>query len=165
MKNLVTIKFIEQKRNGRIIWREENIKNIIHLEGREFLIKSAFSNDGSLVPTNYYLGLDARDDLLEEDTIIDVLDEPVGNGYLRQALPSDGTGFTITNVSGIYKALSEIVTFSSTGDGWGPVKNMFLTTAPDNSGLLISSLLLTSPVNTIAGDTISIQIQMSLQDI
>lgn len=165
MKNLMTLKFIEHKRNGEIIYRAENIKNLIHLEGREFLIKSAFSNDGSLVPANYYLGLDARDDLLEEDTILTLLDEPSGSGYLRQALPSDGTGFTISNVSGVYKALSEIVTFSATGTGWGPVKNMFLTTASDNSGVLISSLLLTSPVITVAGDTISIQIQMSLQDI
>lgn len=165
MKSLVTLKFIEHKRNDKVIWRAENIKNIIHLEGREFLIQAAFSNDGSLVPANYYLGLDARDDLLEEDTVVDLLDEPVGNGYIRQSLASDGTGFTITNVSGVYKALSEIVTFSATGTGWGPVKNMFLTTASDNSGLLISSLVLTSPVTTIAGDTISIQIQMSLQDI
>lgn len=165
MKHLVTIKFIEHKRNGTVIWRAENIKNIIHLAGREYLIKAAFSNNGSLVPSNYYLGLDARDTLAAEDQMVDILDEPTTGGYIRQPLPTDGTGFTITNVSGVYKALSQIATFSATGSGWGPVKNMFLTTQSDNSGILISSLGLTSPVTTVSGDTISIQIQMSLQDI
>jgi hypothetical protein len=165
MKSLVTINFIEHIRNNKVIWRAENIKNMIHLEGREFLVKTAFSNNGSLVPDNYYLGLDARDDLVEDDTLSSLLDEPYQNGYLRQLLPSNGTGFAITETSGVYKALSNIITFSASELGWGPVKNMFLTTESDNSGILISSLVLTSPVTTVAGDTISVQIALSLQDI
>lgn len=165
MKSLVTINFIEHIRNNKVIWRAENIKNMIHLQGREFLVKTAFSNNGNLVPDNYYLGLDARDDLVEDDTLSSLLDEPYQNGYLRQLLPSNGTGFAITETSGVYKALSNIITFSASELGWGPVKNMFLTTKSDNSGILISSLVLTSPVTTVAGDTISVQIALSLQDI
>ena len=165
MNHLVTIKFIEHLRNGVVLWRSENIKNIIHLEGREYLIKAAFSNDGSLIPLNYYLGLDSRDTLAAEDNMSSITDEPIGSGYVRQPIPTDGTGFTISNVSGVYKALSQIVTFSASGTGWGPVKNMFLTTESDNSGILISSIFLTSPLSTSAGDTVSIQIQMSLQDV
>jgi len=165
MKSLVTINFIEHIRNNKVIWRAENIKNIIHLGGREFLVKTAFSNNGNLVPSNYYLGLDSRDDLIEEDNLDSLLDEPSGSGYLRQSLSSSGTGFTITSTSGIYKALSNIVTFSASGLGWGPVKNMFLATTANNSGILISSLVLTSPVTTLAGDTISVQIALALQDI
>ena len=165
MKSLVTINFIEHIRNNKVIWRAENIKNMIHLEGREFLIKTAFSNDGNLVPDNYYLGLDARDDLAEDNDLTSLLDEPFGNGYTRQTLPSNGTGFAITQTSGVYKALSNIITFSASGLGWGPVKNMFLTTESDNSGILISSLVLTSPVTTVSGDVVSVQIALSLQDI
>ena len=123
MKSLVTINFIEHIRNNKVIWRAENIKNIIHLEGREFLVKTAFSNNGSLVPDNYYLGLDARDDLIEEDNLNSLLDEPSGSGYLRQSLSSSGTGFAITSTSGIYKALSNIVTFSASGSGCGTLSS------------------------------------------
>ena len=49
MKSLVTINFIEHIRNNKVIWRAENIKNIIHLGGREFLVKTAFSNNGKNV--------------------------------------------------------------------------------------------------------------------
>ena len=154
---------IQQIRNGKVIWEDKNLYNMLHSGGEQFFLQCLFANDGTLIPDSYYLGLDARDTLLVADTISNLIDEPTGNGYLRQALGSDG-GWSVNQVSDVYRAIGNIIIFSANGGSWGPVDNLFLTNKIDNSGVLIASVLLSSQLTMNDGDSISMRMSLSLRD-
>jgi len=159
---LVKIIEIQQIRNNKVIWQDENILNTLHAQGESYILQCAFDNSGTLPPANLYFGLDSRPTISVTDTLASV-SEPTGNGYQRQAV-STSTGFSIDIVSGIYRASSQVVAFSATGAGYGPVLNLFLATTTDNSGLLIASNPLTNPISLVAGDTVTMRMSLSLQD-
>ena len=167
MKNnwhgLVKILQIEHVRDGKVIWEERNVKNLLHTAGEAFILSCAFNNDGLIVPVNYYFGLDARATIAVGDVMATLEDEPSGGGYTRQAVSSSG-GFTVEEVSGVYRAVSGLLVFTSSGAGYGPVKNLFLTNKSDNTGTLISSNPLSSSVTLSGGDTINLRLSLQLQD-
>jgi hypothetical protein len=88
--------------------------------------------------------------------------EPVGNGYSRQTVSSNG-GFSIQLANSYYRAVSSILTFSATG-GYGPIRNVFMTNASNNSGNLISSAALSSAVTFASGDSITLRMSLQLKD-
>lgn len=161
-KGLVKILEIQHARDNKVIWEDKNLYNTFHTGGELFLLSCAFDNDGTVPPANYYFGLDNRTSVAVDDLLTDIEDEPTGGGYLRAAVSSSGQ-FTIENVDGVYRAISQVVTFNGTGVGWGPVSKLFLATSSDNSGLLISTVNLSSPATVIAGDSISMRMGLSLQ--
>lgn len=144
-------------REGKIIYEEENIKNILHTSGEQFCLSVLFA--GGTIPLYYYLGLDNRLILAAANTMSSLIGEPTVNGYARQFLSS--TGFTVELVSGIYRAKGSIVTFNAIGGSWGPVRNMFFT---NNTGILISSASLISPITLNNGDAVNMRISMQLKD-
>jgi hypothetical protein len=145
-------------KNGEVLWRSENIRNVLHSEGEEFMLTSLFV-DASTIPSDYVFGLDNRLTTAADDTMADVsIVEPAGNGYFRQAVASDGQ-FTISVVNNIHRANSPIVTFSAAGGSWGPVRNLFLTNQPDSSGFLIASVPLAQD-----GESVSMRMALSLKD-
>lgn len=154
---------VRHVRNNQVVWEDRNIRNILHTKGEEFFLKVLFNNDGSLPQTNYYFGLDNRLLINVADVMSNVEDEPSGNGYARQTL-SSATGFTIELKNGINRALGSIVTFSATGVGYGPVRNIFLTDKIDNTGTLISTVVMTSPATLAPGDSLSLRMALSLRD-
>jgi len=160
---LVKILEIQHIRNGNVIWEDRNIKNLLHTAGEAFILNCAFNNDGFIVPANYYFGLDARATIDVADVIGSLEDEPSGFGYTRQAVSSTG-GFTIEEISGVYRAVSGLLVFTSSGTGYGPVKNLFMTDKSDNTGTLISSNPLSSSVTLSSGDTINLRLSLQLQD-
>lgn len=165
MKNWHGImKILEFKhiRNNEVIYKEENILNTFHVGGELYVLSCCFNNNGDFPPDNYYIGLDNRSAIEIEDLITDISDEPVGNGYSRQAVSSNG-GFEVEVVNGIYRATSEIVTFTATGSGWGPVKNIFMSTE-DSGGVLLATSLLSSTLTAIAGDSYVMRMAMTLKD-
>lgn len=165
MKNwrgIMKILELQHIRNGKVIHEEKNILNTLHVGGELFLLSCCFDNDGSMPPENYYLGLDNRSAIATADLIDDLSDEPVGSGYLRQPVSSDG-GFTTEIVNNIYRATGEIVTFSATGSGWGPVKNIFMSTS-ESGGILIASSPLSSTLTAVAGDSITMRMALTLRD-
>jgi len=163
---LMRILEISWLRDGKIIYYDTDIANTLHFLGEQFCLAAIFTggkNPNTVVPNNYYMGLDNRATINVQDTIQSLLNEPVGNGYSRQLLSST-TGFVIDVSQGVHRAVGNIITFSASGVGWGPVQNVFLTEKPDNTGTLISSAPLSTPVQTQPGDQINMRMAMSLRD-
>ena len=72
--------------------------------------------------------------------------------------------FSIITVNNIYRAVSPVVTYVASGSGFGPVKSFFMATSSDNTGILVSSALLSSQVTLAAGDTLNLKMSMQLHD-
>jgi hypothetical protein len=162
-RGILKINTLSQIRNGKVIYSENNILNVLHQLGESFLLSVCFSNDGSLLPSNYYFGLDNRSTVNINDTISSLYEEPTSGGYIRQPVSSN-TGFTISSVSGIFRATSPTLVFTATGAGFGPVKNLFMTTSNDNTGYLISSAPLSNNVTLASGDTLNLTMSLQLHD-
>lgn len=163
-QGLVKILEIQHLRNGKIIWEDKNIYNTFHIGGEMYMLACCFDNPGNFPPPFYYFGLDSRETISSSDLITDISGEPSGNGYLRSSISSSDQ-FIIDVVEGVYRATSQIITFNSTGSGWGPVNNIFLATTIDNSGVLISSNALSSPLTLENTDSISMRVGLSLRDV
>lgn len=151
--------------DGKLLWKDSNIKNLLHAGGEEFILDVMFTGNAT-IPTNYYLGMDNRSSLARNDTMSTVSStEPTSvNGYVRASVPSSGS-FSVSEVDEtVFEAESPILSFSATGGSWGPVGNLFLTNASDFSGVLISSVLLSSPTTVTDGQTINVRIAMGLRD-
>lgn len=159
---LMKIIEVQHIRNGKVIWEAKELYNLLHSGGELFFLTCCFDNDGSFPPSEYYFGLDSRVTLSVDDLMSDLIDEPVGNGYLRQSVSSNG-GFTIETISDVYRASSEILTFSST-TGWGPVRTLFLTTRSDDDGILLASAPLSDTITLEAGDSFNMRMSLSLKD-
>ncbi len=157
---LLTILEISHVRDGKVIWQDKNLRNTFHTTGEEFLLKAVFS--GLALPDYYYLGLDDRTAITIADEMGDLVDEPSANGYLRQTVDVDG--WTVSLNSGVNRGLSPIITFVASGGSWGPVRNLFLTTASDDSGYLVASVPLSAAATLESGDNISMRMGLSLQD-
>jgi hypothetical protein len=160
---LMKILEIQHIRNGEVIWEQKNLLNTLHVGGELFILTCCFDNDGSLPPANYYFGLDNRAAISIDDLITDLSDEPDGNGYLRAAVASSGQ-FNVDVLSNVYRATSQIVTFSATVGGWGPVSTLFLATTSDNTGILIASSPLTNSISLTDGDAINMRMALALHD-
>jgi len=150
---------------GKILFYENNILNILHNDGEEFLLRAAFTGGtvSTVIPENYYLGLDNRGSLDVGDDMDSLIGEPQSGGYQRQLVSSSGD-FAINFESGHFVATSPIVAFRSTSADWGPVSNLFLTDKADNTGSLISSARLSSPLIVALGDSVTMRIGMQLRD-
>lgn len=151
--------------DGDVLWRYSNIGNLVHQDGEEFLLRAAFQGGpiSTIIPENYYLGLDNRQAVAVTDTMDDLIGEPGGNGYERQAV-SSSTDFSLNFENDHYVATSPIVAFRATVGSWGPVSNLFLTDKADNSGYLIATASFPSGVQVSAGDHITVRIGMQLRD-
>lgn len=162
---IMQVLWIEQIRNGKVIYREEKVLNMLHFLGDEYLLQALFLGGNSpnlYIPDQYYLGLDSRSIIAVDDVMADVLNEPFINGYTRQPVSSTN-GFVIEIVGGVHRATAAIVGFSAIGGSWGPVSNIFLSDKPNNTGVLISSAKLTNPVTVASGDTVNMQMALSLR--
>ena len=163
-RGLIKILEVQHIRDGKVIWESKNIYNTLHNSGEMYLLMCAFDNSGAYPPANYYFGLDNRLGISVIDTIGSLSGEPSGNGYLRAGVASSGQ-FTVSALGDLYRATSQIVTFSATGTGWGPVRNLFLATTNDNSGILLASAPLSNPITLTNGDAVNMRMALSLQDV
>jgi|APGre2960657373_1045057.scaffolds.fasta_scaffold01143_8 hypothetical protein len=157
-----------QLRNGtKILYEEYNKPNILHVGGETQILQALFvggNTTNTYIPTDYYIGLDNRTTLSETDVLSSLVGEPTGNGYVRYGV-SATTGFTIETSGTTVKAKTAILTFSATGSSWGPVKNVFLTNASSGtSGVLYSSVALSSPATVSAGNSITLRFSMALRN-
>jgi hypothetical protein len=150
--------------DGKILYEEKNILNILHNSGESFILSSCFA--GGEIPATYYFGMDSRLTLTATDDMTLLEDyETSGFGYLRQQIPSSGVNsFNITFENSHYKATSPPVQFSAIGGTWGPVQNLFMTNKSDYSGNLISSAALLAPVSVTDGQSIIMRLGLSLKD-
>lgn len=162
---IMKVLWIEHRREGELIWKAENIRNILHKDGESFILRAAFTGGqvSSVIPSNYYLGLDNRFSLDVEDDLGSLIGEPSGSGYARQAVSSAGD-FVVTLEGSNYRATSPIVAFRAEVGNWGPVSNIFLTDTTTSTGNLIASAALPSAVTVIAGDQVTMRIGLVLKD-
>lgn len=148
--------------NNNVIWKDDDIPNVFHRQGQQFLLSVAFNSASSItVPTNYYIGMDNRATLSDTDVMSSLSGEPNTNGYARQAV-SSANGFTVEVSGGKYRAVSNIVTFSASGGSWGPVRNVFLTNLITNTGYLISSIPLSAARTVTDGQSVTVRVSLSL---
>jgi hypothetical protein len=153
--------------DGSVLWKAKNLRNVLHTDGEQLLLQSMFvggRTSNTFIPSNFYFGLDSRSTVAVGDIISGLSGEPTDNGYARFSISSSGQ-FAVSQFAGIYQAVSPIVTFTASGGSWGPVLNLFMTSSHDSSGILISSVPLSSPLTVISGQTISLKMGLSLQDI
>jgi hypothetical protein len=149
-------------KHGDILYQNKNMGNLLHLAGEEFILKALFG--GVALPSEYYLGLDARTVLNRADQISDIASiEPASSGYTRQNVGTASFTF-VTNTTGDYQANSPVVLFRAIGGSWGPVRNVFLATQGAYSGYLISSVPLGSNLTVQDGEIISIRIGLGLRN-
>lgn len=151
--------------DGTLLWEDRNIRNLLHLEGEEFILRAAFSGgkNSVVIPENYYLGLDNRLNPLAANTMDDLIGEPTGGGYTRQSI-SSLNDFSVNLDSEHYIATSPIVAFNATSSAWGPVSNLFLTDKDDNTGSLISTAVLETAVSLEIGQQVTMRIGLLLKD-
>lgn len=150
---------------GKILFYEKNIHNILHNDGEEFILRAAFTGGqiSTVIPDDYYLGLDNRSEIDIIDDMDSLIGEPQSGGYERQSVSSSGD-FAINFEADHYLATSPIVAFRSTSAEWGPVRNLFLTDKNDNTGSLISTAVLSSSLIVSLGDSVTMRIGMQLRD-
>lgn len=156
---------------GKPRYEQFNIKNILHKQGEEFLLKSIFY-DKTIIPENFYIGLDARPGINRTDTLRQIIAEPSSNNYNRQLI-AHGDWNISENSDGVFLAKSGTIIFSaisSTDAGWGPVSNIFLTTTNERctlssvscNGYLISSAKLSDNISLNSGESVVIEMSISL---
>ena len=150
--------------NGDVLWSAKNILNLLHQEGEEFILRAAFSGGrvSTVIPDDYYLGLDNRQAVAALDTMDDLVGEPTGRGYERQSISSSGD-FSINFEQGHYVATSPIVAFRCNSGSWGPVSNLFITDKSDNSGFLIATAAMPTGVFVNEGESVTMRIGMQLK--
>ena len=151
--------------DGTVLWEQRNVRNLLHLEGEEFILRAAFAGgkNSIVIPENYYLGLDNRLAPAAANTMDDLIGEPTGGGYTRQSI-SSLNDFSINLDAEHYIATSPIVAFNAISSFWGPVSNLFLTDKEDNTGSLISTAVLETPVALEIGQQVTMRIGLLLKD-
>ena len=165
-KGLMKVLWIEHlDKDGTLLNRQENLRNTLHQEGEEFLLRAAFTGGqiSTIIPENYYLGLDNRLTINDTDTMDDLIGEPGSGGYERQTVQSSGD-FSINYENSHYRAISPIVAFRSLTADWGPVSNLFMTNKSDESGSLITTVALESAISLSIGQSVNMRISLSLRD-
>jgi hypothetical protein len=158
---LMKVLEIKHVRNGEVLWEAKNLNNLMHLVGDQYFLDVLFA--GEDLPDTYYLGLDGRTSLSADDTIEDLVNEPSSNGYTRQPV-SSSSGWRVEQVSNVWRAIGNIITFSASGGSWGPVGNLFLTTEADSTGVLIASVALDQQTTVSSGDSVSMRLSLSMRD-
>lgn len=162
------LKIIEIKHlnaEGKVLWENKNIHNIMHQDGEEYLLRAAFTGGrvSTIIPDSYYLGLDNRSAPAVDNLIDDLVGEPTSNGYERQTVNSSGD-FAINFEAKHFIATSPIVAFRATSGSWGPVGNLFLTDKADNTGFLITTADLGTSITVNTGESVTMRIGMTLRD-
>jgi hypothetical protein len=170
---LLTIENIKLfDKNKNIKYEQSNIKNTLHQIGESYMLNCLFVNKtrkdkGEIQKTRedfYYAGLDNRSTLNTTDVMSSLVNEPSANGYSRQKITSWSSP-VISN--SVFVTKSNNITFNAstgTNTGWGPVKNIFLATTQNISGILISSAKLNQELKMVAGDTIVLVMNLSLSN-
>lgn len=153
--------FKHRDKHGKIIdaWTEFNA---LADEGEFFVLDVALR--GALKATNFYLGL-VNDTPIETDALTDLTGEPSGNGYSRQTIESSNVGWpTLALDGGDYKATSKTVTFTASGGTIGPVTYAFLATSTDNTGKLMTYVVLSTPRTLADGESLECSQSVKLSE-
>lgn len=143
---------------------EEDKKNSLVDEGEKACIEVFLrANDATYFPTDdFYIGF-YRGSIAETTTLLTVPNEPSGNGYDRQTVRRSTAGWpTLEQHEGDWRAISEEVTFQSTGGDIGPFSGAFLCTSLDNLGYLIASVATSAERTILSGASMSLSLKVKV---
>ena len=158
---IMILEYFRIHKNGKVIREEKNIPNLLHVQGEQRILGNLFG--GIAIPSTYYLGVDAMTSLSASDTLASLINEPSTGGYNRQGIASNA--FTIETSGTTVKAKTGIITFSCTSGSWPQAKNLFLTNVGSGtSGILYSSVVLSSPFTLNSGESITLKFSMALSN-
>lgn len=178
--------FLILDKNNKVRYQQQNIKNTFHQQGEEYILNALFKGSENLVVNGYWIGLDTRQTINRTDTLASVIGEPViqGNNYFRQNIPfvnwriidpnDPNASATTTPPIGTltpYYAKSGPIIFSALNSGWNSVSNIFLATTNETNcssasciGKLISTAALGTTVSVAAGESVVMEMSISLYD-
>jgi hypothetical protein len=140
-----------------IIFEQKNIKNIVHQLGEQYMLNALFKQGD--IASSYWVGLDNRVTLGSTDTVASITGEPLPQtSYKRQEITSWSSPYLL---NGSYAVKSSSIVFDASLVGWGPVNNIFLTTSK-SGGILVSSARLSQTVALTAGDSVIMDMSLSL---
>lgn len=149
------------KRAGKVIYEAQDIPNALVDEGEESVLDTYFRAQSA--PAQFYVGL-GFGAVSETDGLADLPGEPVGNGYARQLVARDVTGWpTLALSDGDFRVDSKQVTFAASGGSIGPVNYAFLATTLNNTGKLIAFITLPIERTILDGDEGLIVVKVKLQ--
>jgi hypothetical protein len=156
-------------KKGDVIQSLYNKKNIINIDGEDYVLKLML-NAGSIAPlVNYYFGLDARTSISTAQTLTDItgLEPNSSTGYARAVAASSSFSNPPIYENGIWQCIAPPLNFTATSNWNYATNNLFMCSSPTNdyNGILISSINLGAYFNLLAGETISLDFSMSLCDI
>ena len=136
-------------------------QNALADEGEQAMLDVFFR--AGTAPTNFYVGL-VNDTPVDTDTLSTITGEPSGNGYARQLIERNSTGWpTLALDSGDYRAVSSVETFTASGGSIGPVTYSFLTTVVSGtSGLLIAYNALSTSRTLANGESLDVTNRIKL---
>ena len=132
---------------------------MITYEGEQSLLEMLFQGDNIIVPAagNFYLGL-CNQTPDKNDTLADISTEPtVANGYARQAISRDVTGFpTIEQVNNETRVVSLVINFTAAGGAFDAsfTRAFLCNVSAGSAGILLAySGAYSSPILLADGQT------------
>lgn len=135
-------------------------------EGEQLILDVFFR--GATPPAGFYLGLcnvsGGVANMAETLTLATLTGEASGNGYARQAIERNSTGWpTLALDSGDYQVTSSEETFTASGGSIGPANVAFLATTADNTGKLLCAADLSTPRTLASGESLKVTTKVKLQ--
>lgn len=177
MKNLHVLHISEIQhldKEGNILWSDENLHNILHDEGEQYILSAAFATTMAGYgppPSTLYIGLDTSTRSLGElDTLALVGENASANGYIRAGLSTAGAGlavddFYIAQPAAYFQAQSKIIEWTAITANWTTVTKLFLCTADSGiAGKLICTVPLSTNRTLAVGDTIRCAMYIGLSE-
>lgn len=156
---------IKHVRNGKVLWKITDKKNVLVDEGEKAIVDTFFRNNNALYfgTTNFYIGL--YNGVVSENTVLATLPgEPSGNGYSRQACARSSVGFpTLVQDAGDWKVVSKELTLTASGGSIGPVNGAFIGTSLNDTGTLIGAVAMGVERTVLAGDSIIFQMTVKIK--
>lgn len=135
-------------------------------EGEQLILDVFFR--GATPPAGFHLGLcnvsGGVANMAETLTLATLTGELSGNGYSRQAIERNSTGWpSLALDAGDYQATSSEETFTAAGGSIGPGNVAFLATTSDNTGKLLCAVDLSTPRTLANGESLKVTYKVKLQ--
>lgn len=152
--------------------REIRAPNTIVAEGEKSFLQMLLQGDNTIVAAaaNFYLGLCGLAFGDQSTTLSTLAGEPaVSNGYARQAISRDTTGWpsgNLVQVNGIWKAATKIINFTASGGDFSvAIQRAFLcSVSAGSSGKLFAvGGQLSSPITVTSGTSLPAQYELYLR--
>lgn len=159
--------FTHRAQDGTVLWHDV-LHNALVDVGEQRLLEIYFRDASEAGTTTYYVSLsDASSpcSIAETDSLTTAnTGEPSANGYARQQITRDATGWPTSALdAGDWQLTSTTETFSASGGSWGPVNCAVLQTTVDNTGDHVAFVALSQARTLNSGESLDVSLKVKLQ--